>query len=172
MNHYLGTLASVAGTAAFLLLASEGAKASEAPATAEHQTHATSLKGQERPWDRGSRLIGQEVRNPQGEYFGRISEVALDIDRSAPPYAVILSAMPGLSGERWHMVPLDALHPSPDGNSQILDATPKQFSRSLALRYDDRQIREELQRQAALQERLRRVMDNPSTHTAATSLIR
>lgn len=66
-------------------------------------------------------LIGDHVRNPEGEDLGRIEELMIDLGSGRVVYAVLsFGGVLGI-GDKLFAIPWDALRLDPDDNEMVLD---------------------------------------------------
>ena len=82
-----------------------------------------SAAERELPWhlQKGSKIIGSEVKNLQGETLGKIVELVLKPEDNRVAYAVLsFGGFLGL-GEKFFAVPLSALKPSVEADTFTLD---------------------------------------------------
>lgn len=96
------------------------------------QVRETSMTG-EQPMkvNKGSSLIGMEVRNQNGEKLGKIRDIVFDLNRDQVAY-VVLAVSEGAFGlrEKLHAVPLRAFQANPDGEGIILNADKEKLARA------------------------------------------
>lgn len=72
--------------------------------------------------NKGSELIGMNVKNAQGETIGEIKDIVIDFQSDRVAY-VVLSSDPGvLTAEKLHAVPLRAFQIGSDGSTVTLNA--------------------------------------------------
>jgi hypothetical protein len=82
-----------------------------------------SAATRELPWhlQKGSKVLGSEVKNLQGETLGKIAELVLKPEDNRVTYAVLaFGGFLGL-GEKFFAVPLSALKSSPEADIFLLD---------------------------------------------------
>ncbi len=100
--------------------------ANQAPSSVSQNTAANESNGGEpAKIDRAHYVYGMEVKDPQGERLGKISDIVFDLKRDEVSYTVLSTENPsGLSlHRRMIAVPITAYVPSPEGNSLVLNTT-------------------------------------------------
>lgn len=75
-------------------------------------------------------IIGDRVRNSQGEDLGKLEEIMLDIDSGRIAYAVLsFGGFMGM-GDKLFAVPWPALHVAPDEHKFVLDVPKDRLERA------------------------------------------
>src|SRR3954470_20984885 len=80
--------------------------------------------------NRGSNLIGANVKNQQGETLGKIKDIVIDFNSEKIAYAVLDTGTGLLSSQKLHAVPLRAFQPDADGKTLILNADKEKLSQA------------------------------------------
>lgn len=66
-------------------------------------------------------MIGDDVRNPQGESLGKLEEIMLDVDRGCVSYAVLsFGGIMGI-GDKLFAIPWQALTLDTENHAFVLD---------------------------------------------------
>lgn len=72
--------------------------------------------------NKGSKLIGSEVQNPQGDKLGKIEDIVVDYNKGKVSYCVLEVEHSLFSTPKYIAVPLSAFRPNADGTRLILNA--------------------------------------------------
>jgi hypothetical protein len=80
--------------------------------------------------NKGSKLIGATVKNPQGETLGKIDDVVVDYNTGRISYAALEVKGAMFSKGKYLAVPLAAFRPSEDGSSLILNADREKIAQA------------------------------------------
>jgi sporulation protein YlmC with PRC-barrel domain len=98
-------------------------------------SHADYLKGAD---IRASRLVGERIRNAEGDTLGEIEEIVIP-SPDHDDMLVIVSVGGVLDvGDKLVALPYDDLRVSPDGNTFYIDRTETQLTEAPAFTYDAR----------------------------------
>lgn len=82
-------------------------------------------------------MIGDGVRNPQGEDLGELEEIMLDVDTGQIAYAVLsFGGFLGI-GDKLFAIPWEALTLLPDEHAFALDVTREQLENAPGFDKDD-----------------------------------
>ncbi len=76
---------------------------------------------------KASSLIGRDVRGQDGESVGNVSDLIVDLQRGAMPFAIISYGGALGIGETDVLVPVRALRPARNGDAVLIAATKAQF---------------------------------------------
>lgn len=89
--------------------------------TSTKGTAPTSTAPSTRKMDRASKIIGMDVKNPQGESLGDIKDIAIDENTGRIAYAVLgAGGILGI-GEKYFAIPWKALSTSASGDNLVLN---------------------------------------------------
>lgn len=78
-------------------------------------------------------IIGMDVRNPQDELLGSVSDVVLDIEEGVPEFVLVARGGFLGIGEEQVLVPWDALGAAPRLNTLVLDVSEQAFEQAPAV---------------------------------------
>ena len=75
------------------------------------------------PIERASKIIGMNVKNPQGETLGDVKDIAIDDKSGRIAYAVLAPSSSVGAGDKYFAIPWKALTFSTTGDNLILNAS-------------------------------------------------
>ncbi|HEX8948976.1 MAG TPA: PRC-barrel domain-containing protein [Dissulfurispiraceae bacterium] len=93
-----------------------------ASSSSQSGTYSRTAEGK-MPIERASKIIGMNVKNPQGETLGDVKDIAIDDKTGRIAYAVLAPSSSVGAGSKYFAIPWKALTFSTTGDNLILNAS-------------------------------------------------